>query len=156
MSSNKKRRGVLAFLLAGIVTALLIASAFSVGWVSNAAPDPVAQPAVTVLTTTKPVPTTVVKSVSVPTTVVRTQVQTQTVTQVSQYCTQAIADADNIQAEWLQVATDMGNATSDMVYGGANAASNSEVESATALLKKLNDTDIPQYTADKIKCRAGE
>lgn len=152
MSSNKSRRGVLAFLLAGIVAVLLIASAFSVGWVSNAAPDPVLrpQPAVTVLTHT--VPTTV------PTTVVRTQVETQTrtVTQVSQYCTQAIADADNIQAEWLQVATDMGNATSDMVYGGANAASNSEVESATALLKKLNDTDIPQYTADKIKCQAGE
>lgn len=152
MSNTKKHRGRFAFLLAGIITALLIASAFSVGWVSNAAPDPVLrpQPAVTVLTHT--VPTTV------PTTVVHTQVETQTktVTRVSAYCAAAIADADGIQAEWLQVATDMGNATSDMVYGGANAASNSEVESATALLKKLNDTDIPQYTADKIKCQAGE
>jgi hypothetical protein len=154
MSAPRKRRGALAFLLAGIVTALLIASAFSVGWVSNAAPDPVAQPAVTVLTTTKPVPTTVVKSV--PTTVVRTQVETQTVTQVSAICQQALAEGDAIQVKWGQIATDMGNAAADMVYSGANAASNAEVDAATILVKQLNDTDLPQYKADEIKCKAGE
>ncbi len=162
MRHSKNRRGVLAFLAAGITVAFLVGLAFSVGWAVNAAPAPVLtpQPAVTVLTTTavstKPVPTTVVKSVQVPVTVTENDVVTQTVPVVSQHCKNALLEGDGIRTKLLQVAQDMGNAAADMNYSGANAASNAEIEAASALLKQINDTDLPQYGADAIKCQGGE